>query len=66
LKDYSTHAPESFWKSFPSYNIPRKPETNIDIVRLENLITSSSKLLLRSEIKRGLKCVDYLLSRLNH
>jgi hypothetical protein len=60
LKDYSTHAPESFWTSFPSYDIPEKPETNIDIARLENLITSNSKLLLRSEIKRGLKCVDYL------
>jgi hypothetical protein len=27
---------------------------------LENLIISNSKLLLRSEIKRGFKCIDYL------
>jgi hypothetical protein len=60
LVDYSTQAPDSFWTSFPSYDIPKKPETNIDIPRLENLVTSNSKLLLRSEIKRGLKCIDYL------
>jgi hypothetical protein len=60
LEDYGTIAPESFWSSFPSYNIPKNPETNIDIARLENLITSNSKFLLRSELRRGLKCVDYL------
>ncbi len=60
MEDYSTIASEAFWSSFPSYNIPKNPETNIDIAKLEKLITSNSKFLLRSELKRALKCVDYL------
>jgi hypothetical protein len=60
LKDYSSPAPESFWLSFPSFQIPPQPETSIDIKALASLVDNNSTLLLSSEIKRAKKCIEYL------
>jgi hypothetical protein len=51
---------ESFWQSFPFNNLPSKPETKINTVRLSELIEENRHLLLKSELARAKKCVDFL------
>jgi hypothetical protein len=60
LKDYSSPAPDSFWLSFPRFQIPPQPETSIDIKALASLVDNNSTLLLSSEVKRAKKCIEYL------
>jgi hypothetical protein len=44
---------ETFWRSFPSNNIPDA---------LADLIQDNRKNLLTSKFKRAIKCLDYLVS----
>ncbi len=51
---------DSDWAGFPSKAIPKKPETRIDIDRLEQLISLHKEKLLDQEISRAKRTVDYL------
>jgi hypothetical protein len=51
---------DSDWVAFPSKAIPKKPETEIDIDRLEQLISLHEGKLLDQEILRAKRTVDYL------
>ncbi len=62
LTDYSKNPPEAFWANFPFNPIPAQPETKIFIANLEELIENNKHLLLKSEQKRAMKCVEYLSS----
>ncbi len=48
------------WADFPSKAIPKKPETRINIDRLEQLISLHEEKLLDQEISRARRTVDYL------
>jgi hypothetical protein len=48
------------WSKFPSKAIPKKPETRINIDRLEQLISLHESKLLDQEIARARRTVDYL------
>ncbi len=60
LQDYEKPPQESFWRSFPFNNLPSKPETKINTIRLSELIDENKHLLLKSELARANKCVEYL------
>jgi hypothetical protein len=62
LQNYETTPQESFWQSFPVNNLPSKPETKINTVRLSELIEENKHLLLKSELARAKKCIEYLTS----
>jgi hypothetical protein len=62
LINYSIDPPASFWKNFPSNPISPYPETKIDVANLEKLINNSKHLLLKSELNRARKCIEYLTS----
>ncbi len=53
LQDYEKAPQESFWQSFPFNNLPTKPETKINTVRLSELIEENKHLLLKSELARA-------------
>ncbi len=48
------------WADFPSKAIPKKPETRVNIDRLEQLISLHEERLLDQEISRARRTVDYL------
>jgi hypothetical protein len=50
----------SDWSDFPYKAIPKEPETRIDIVRLEQLISLHEEKLLDHEISRARRTVLYL------
>jgi hypothetical protein len=62
LTDYSKNPPEAFWVNFPFNPIPAQPETKIIIANLEKIIENNKHLMLKSELNRAMKCVDYLSS----
>jgi hypothetical protein len=62
LQDYEKDPHESFWYSFPSNNLPDKPETKINVIKLSELIEKNQHLLLRSVVSRAKKCVEFLTS----
>ena len=60
LEKYGMETPDSFWENFPTHRIPDLPETSINISALERLIDECKHKLLRAEISRAYKCVEYL------
>jgi hypothetical protein len=62
LPDYSKIPSEAFWKDFPFNPLPVQPETKISIEKLKDLIEKSKHLLLKTELDRANKCVEYLTS----
>jgi hypothetical protein len=48
------------WPKFPSKAIPKKPETRINIDRLEHLISLHESKLLDQELTRARRTVNYL------
>jgi hypothetical protein len=60
LPDYSKEPPASFWQHFLSNKIPLNPETKINVTNLEILVEESKHLLLKSELNRAQKCIEYL------
>ena len=43
LSDYSKNPGDKFWKSFPSKDLPDKPQTKIDIEELEKMVLNVSQ-----------------------
>ena len=60
LNDYRIKAEKSFWEKFPSKNLPSKPTTKINIVKLEEKIIESKAKLNNSSWNRAQKCLNYL------
>jgi hypothetical protein len=48
------------WSKFPHRDVPRKPETRINIDRLEQLISIHEDKLLEQELARARRAVNYL------
>jgi hypothetical protein len=73
----AVHSPTSVhstdWSKFPRRDVPKKPETRINIDRLEQLISIHKDKLLVQELARARRTVNYLrqgppalqMSRLN-
>ncbi len=60
LQDYSKSPDDSFWKFFPSKPLPVKPETEIDIDKLESEVLSMKDKMTIHQLERSLKAVNYL------
>jgi hypothetical protein len=60
LNDYRIKAEKSFWEKFPSKNLPSKPTTKIDVIKLEEKITESKAKLNNSSWNRAKKCLNSL------
>jgi hypothetical protein len=48
------------WSSFPFKGIPRKPETRVNIDALERLVQENGDKLLKQEVDRAERTIDYL------
>jgi hypothetical protein len=48
------------WKDFAFKRIPRKPETRVNIVALEELVRKNKDRLLSQELARAERTIDYL------
>jgi hypothetical protein len=48
------------WKGFPRKEIPRCPETRINIDRLEQLVSDNEHKLLQQEVLRARRAIEYL------
>jgi hypothetical protein len=48
------------WDTFPSKEIPSKPETRIDIKKLKILVDANEKSLLDHEVRRARRVIAYL------
>jgi hypothetical protein len=60
LSDYSRTPDQSFWAKFPKKKLPEKPETSIDIEKLENRVKKYMNLSTKHQIERSLKAIEYL------
>jgi hypothetical protein len=60
LEKYGGNGSQEFWKQFPFNSIPSKPETKINTSKLRELIEENSKKLLKSELNRAARCLEYL------
>jgi hypothetical protein len=60
LTEYGKSTTPTFWENFPSKSIPLKPETRIKVQVLKDIIEEMKPSLLKSELKRAQKCVDFL------
>jgi hypothetical protein len=60
LPKYGGCGSETFWEKFPHNDLPAKPETRVDHEKLKSILEVKRPLLLRSEITRAVKCLDYL------
>jgi hypothetical protein len=60
LPRYGGCGSETFWEKFPHNELPSKPETRVDHEKLKSILVEKSPLLLKSEITRAEKCIDYL------
>jgi hypothetical protein len=48
------------WSSFPFKEIPGKPETRVNVDALEELVLKNEDKLLKQEIERSRRAIDYL------
>ena len=60
LRDYNTKPDADFWKNFPSRPLPEKPESAIDVDKLEVMIRERKDKMTSHEFARAEKAVDYL------
>ncbi len=56
LNDYRIKAEKSFGDKFPSKNLPSKPTTKINVIKLEEKIVESKAKLNNSSWNRAQKC----------
>ncbi len=62
LEKYGGQGSPEFWINFPFNSLPSKPETKINTGILRSRIEAVKHKLLRSEIRRAEKCIQYLES----
>jgi hypothetical protein len=60
LEKYGGQGSTEFWKQFPFNGIPTKPETKVITANLKTTILENSKKLLKSELDRALRSLEYL------
>jgi hypothetical protein len=60
LCDYNANPGIEFWKHFPSRPLPVKPESAIDVDRLESMIEERKNKMTSHEYSRARKAVDFL------
>jgi hypothetical protein len=60
LPRYGGNGSETFWEKFPHNELPTKTETRVDHGKLKSILVEKSPFLLKSEINRAEKCIDYL------
>jgi hypothetical protein len=60
LPKYGGCGSEVFWDKFPHNDLPERPETRVDHKKLKSIMEAKRTLLLKSEVKRAEKCIDYL------
>ncbi len=60
LPVYGGCGSKTFWEKFPFNDLPSRPETRDDHVKLRAIIEEKNPLLLKSEITRAEKCLGYL------
>jgi hypothetical protein len=60
LKEYGGNGSQEFWSKFPRNDIPPKPETKIDTSKLKKLVEENSSKLLKAELNRANRCIEYL------
>jgi hypothetical protein len=60
LPKYGGCGSETFWEKLPYNGLPTKPETRVDHVKLRSVVKEKIPLLLKSEITRAEKCLEYL------
>jgi hypothetical protein len=60
LSDYSKTPNQSFWEKFPKKKLPEKPETSINVEKLENRVRKYMNLMIKHQIERSLKAIEYL------
>jgi hypothetical protein len=48
------------WRAFPLKGIPPRPETRVNVQRLEEIVARHEHLLLEQEVKRAKRALDYL------
>jgi hypothetical protein len=58
LEKYTLQKPD--WRRFPRKDIPRRPETRINIDRLQQLVAENEHELLEQEKLRANRAIDYL------
>jgi hypothetical protein len=60
LPKYGGCGSKEFWGKFPHNELPKMPETRVDHEKLKSILDSKRTLLLKSEVKRAERCLDYL------
>jgi hypothetical protein len=60
LSDYSKTPDQSFWKNFPKKKLPVKPETSINVEKLEIRVKKYMNLMTIHQVERSLKAIEYL------
>jgi hypothetical protein len=60
LKNYDTVASQDFWSKFPQKSWPTKPETDVDVDKLEAKVLFHKDKMTVHQLERSLKAVDYL------
>ncbi len=60
LSDYSVPADADFWKKFPSRDLPKGPETKINVERLCEKVHKWKNSMTEHEFSRASKAVEYL------
>jgi len=60
LSNYDSNASPDFWSKFPSKPWPSRPETNVDIDRLEAKVLLHKDKMTIHQLERSLKAVDHL------
>jgi hypothetical protein len=60
LSDYSIHPEAEFWEKFPSCDLPKCAETNINMSKLEKKVYEHKNKMTNHQFERSLKAIDYL------
>ncbi len=54
------------WTGFPFKGIPRYPETRVNVDALEKIVLRHENKLLKQEVDRAKRAIDYLRNGLLH
>ncbi len=60
LPKYGGCGSVTFWEKFPYNDLPTKPETRVDHEKLRTIVKEKIPHLLKSEVNRAEKCLEYL------